>query len=53
MEKRNKTLEWIRAVRDKMYEDWRNDPIGFEQKRKKDAERYAKKYSEQRKDKVV
>ena len=38
------TLKWIRAVRNKSYEDWCDDPIGFEKARKKREEEYIKLY---------
>ena len=41
-----KVLEWLRAVRDKAYEEWRRDPLNFYKKRAKRAKEFEREVAE-------
>ena len=49
MEAINKTLNWIRKLRDKDYETFKKDPLAYEAKQKKSVEEFKKKYMTKKK----
>ena len=45
-EKIQRKLRWIRDVRNKNYEEWRKDPLGYPKKRAARAHKFEKECSE-------